>query len=312
MESRGKRGPSVSYAASKSRPRTQPKIKDITSEIFSPSTKDQLFNESLDFDEDVEDGERVFNPNAGCVRAGIGPIFRTLNKETNEIVFAGHLKKIQCKFRKKGKRCKNASVYTIPYCEKHLKMYRMLERKRSTVPGIGFGLFAARDIEPKTRIGIYWGEVISAEEDKMRYGADGTSPYTVNITGTDLYFDATYYRCYLSNINHKPQSEANCIFSTVKIKDRLYPIVVTKDKMIHAGEELFLFYSQNHLIVSDKYDYGEEKLGRDEILQLKEKHKYKEDSYYIERVREPCTLLVGSKSKRPQSGGRRRTIKRLF
>jgi hypothetical protein len=93
--------------------------------------------------------------------------------------------------------------------------------------------------------------------------------------------------------------------STVKIRDKIYPIVLTK-KFVRKGQELFLNYSKDHIMTSDKYDYREENLKPDEIDDLRAAGRFIEEPYYIAPAPEMCVLPLHRKH-----GGRRRPSRRI-
>ena len=257
---------------------------------------------------DFAKGSNVFDTtkNATSPRLFAGPYFTCFNKTEQRITYAGRLTRIQCKYlgkihdlkdfdKKEGslreKRCTKACEKSIPYCDFHLLTLKGLEIRDGGVVNkkpIGNGLFAVIPYQVGTYIGFYFADKISKQENELRYGdkENNTSPYVLQVKDEDQrlhYFDSAFYRSYVSTINHKKESEANCRFDYVRYQGKLYPVVVTT-KPIRSNQQLFACYSnkKSFNVINPDFDFQHsDSLDADIERRLRSENRFFEKPYYI-------------------------------
>lgn len=97
---------------------------------------------------------------------------------TNE--FKCHILCDRCTYVKdNGERCKNRVCFGIPVCWVHTIKEYGIKIKKSTLPGVGKGLFSTSRIERDTWICPYIGESINEQCLNQRYPGNMTAPYAV-------------------------------------------------------------------------------------------------------------------------------------
>ena len=83
--------------------------------------------------------------------------------------------------------CANATEHTYYACPEHLRSVYGLEIRRSSLPGAGLGLFAARPFRKWETLCRFGGEVITMERlnQRMRNPTANTAPYAIRLPGRD-------------------------------------------------------------------------------------------------------------------------------
>jgi len=126
-----------------------------------------------------------------------------------------------------------------------------LRIKHSSIPGAGWGVFAARDLPIHTVLGTYDGEMLSRKEFLERY-PDGDNPWAVEleIGGETMYVDAS--DPFKSNWarfanNPGPKEEPNCELH--EVDGKLY--LQTQRPMI-TGEEVLWDYGDEFVWPEDQ------------------------------------------------------------
>jgi len=80
-----------------------------------------------------------------------------------------------------GERCRRLTTLTHPYCAHHTRVVHGVEVRASTIPGAGYGLFAARELPKDTLLFHYDGDRLSTEEYAERYSVLGFGPYAIEL-----------------------------------------------------------------------------------------------------------------------------------
>ena len=145
---------------------------------------------------------------------------------------------------KSGQRCKRRVCIGQPKCSQH----RDFIIKKSGIANAGMGLFARRDFKKNEVLGEYYGEQVSANQLKGRYGTS-TAPFGLQAGG--LIFDAACKRSLMSVANaRKNFSNANAKISSSRNANGR--VNVRAKKKIKKGREVFVHYGSDYW----KYNHG--------------------------------------------------------
>lgn len=149
----------------------------------------------------------------------------------------------------KKRLCRN-SAFPYKFCNVHLAKFYGVVIRLSSIEGAGYGVFAARDLEPGTRF-PYLGDVSTLKEfhkeRKKTPQARADYAYEADYTkGNRVIIDALdRHSCVARYINDSigTGNENNCFFySDPKIKKSY----IKTSRKIKKGEELFVDYGPEY------------------------------------------------------------------
>lgn len=163
--------------------------------------------------------------------------------------FDCHLQCGRCNHLKNdGTRCKNRVCFGFPICWIHTIQVYGVRLRDSTLPDVGKGLFAARDIPSNSWICPYRGERIGRGCLNQRYGND-TAPYAV--THRRAFIDSACSRGIAAMANGLFRVDGNSMSvrrHNAIIRVRGNGVWLKSRREIRDGDEIFVWYGDNFIL----------------------------------------------------------------
>ena len=162
---------------------------------------------------------------------------------------------VRCKGEtQKGTECKRRTCARKDYCWQHLKEYRKVAVKRSTIPNAGLGLYAERDYKKGETITKYSGKQVSSDNHKY-----DDSEFKFQFSkDTSIVSNSTQDEVgrYANTCRQKQKKDKICKGNNARFKahkrNGRVRVRIAASKPIKKGQEIFVSYGPGFRIPQSK------------------------------------------------------------
>jgi len=170
----------------------------------------------------------------------------------------------------KGEECKRRTCARKDYCWQHLKTYRKVAVKKSSIPNAGMGLYAERDYKKGETVAKYSGKKVAPgsrkykdSQYKFQYSKD--SVLVSNSTQDEVGRYAN--TCRKKEKKDKVCAGNNARFKAHKRNGRI-SVRIAASKPIKKGQEIFVSYGAGFRITQSKRKSSRKRAKRRHRLQI--------------------------------------------